>query len=88
MTPPFRHSLNLTSCQSIGACVILLVAAIIRGRKIRTTRIRAQRLTLACAYFDEHGQLMVTQDGLLPSEKITNHYVEKVSPRQDSLDCD
>ena len=63
----------------MGACIILLIAAFIRGRNRRSARIKAQRLVLACAYFDEDGQLMVTQEGALPSEKITNHYVEKVT---------
>ena len=62
----------------MGACIILLAVAFIRGRKKRSARIKAQRLVLACAYFNEGGQLMVTQEGMLPSEKITNHYVEKV----------
>ena len=58
---------------------MLLVVTIIRGHNRRTARIKAQRLVLACAYFDETGHLMVTQEGILPSEKITNYYVEKVS---------
>lgn len=40
---------------------------------------KAQRLVLACAYFDAEGRIMVTQEGVLPSQKITNHYVERVS---------
>ena len=62
----------------MGSCVILLIVAFIRGRAKRTARSKAQRLVLACAYFDDEGRLMVTQEGALPSEKITNHYVEKV----------
>lgn len=58
---------------------MLLVVAIIRGHNRRSARIKAQRLVLACAYFDECGNLMVTQEGVLLSEKITNHYVEKVT---------
>jgi hypothetical protein len=65
----------------MSSCVILLVAAFIRGRNKHTAKIKAQRLVLACAYFDEEGKLMVTQEGTLPSEKITNHYVEKVGKR-------
>lgn len=54
------------------------MVAIIRGHNRRSARIKAQRLVLACAYFDDSGHLMVTQEGVLLSEKITNHYVEKV----------
>jgi hypothetical protein len=64
----------------MASCIVLLIVAFIRGRNKRTAKIKSQRLVLACAYFDEVGRLMVTQDGTLPSEKITNHYVEKVSP--------
>ena len=63
----------------MGACIVLLTITIIRGRSIRDTKIKAQNLVLACAYFDEDGRLMVTQDGAIPSEKIANHYVDKVS---------
>ncbi|KIW82278.1 hypothetical protein Z517_05305 [Fonsecaea pedrosoi CBS 271.37] len=62
---------------SMGSCVILLVVAFIRGRNKLSARIKAQRLVLACAYFDTEGKMMVTQEGTLPSEKITNHYIEK-----------
>lgn len=65
--------------KSLGACIVLLIIAIIRGRTIRDTKLKAQRLVLACAYFDEDGRLMVTQEGALPSEKITNRYVDQVS---------
>lgn len=56
---------------------MLLIVAVIRSHNRRSARIKAQRLVLACAYFDEDGHLMVTQEGVLLSEKITNHYVEK-----------
>ncbi|EXJ55525.1 hypothetical protein A1O7_08453 [Cladophialophora yegresii CBS 114405] len=62
---------------AMSSCVILLIAAFVRGRNKHTAKIKAQRLVLACAYFDDEGKLMVTQEGTLPSEKITNHYVER-----------
>ncbi len=68
---------NSYTAQSMMACVVLLVVALIRGRKLHSARIKAQRLALACAYFDEAGNLMVTQECILPSIKITNRYVEK-----------
>ncbi|EHY52767.1 hypothetical protein ABEF92_002521 [Exophiala dermatitidis] len=67
----------VASALSMAACIVLLAAAFIRGRRMRVARIKAQRLVLACAYFDEDGKLMVTEEGILPSEKITNHYLEK-----------
>ena len=62
----------------MSSCVVLLIIAFVRGRNKRTAKVKAQRLVLACAYFDGEGKLMVRQEGTLPSEKITNHYVEKV----------
>ena len=64
--------------QSVSACVILLSIVLLRGRKIRLTRTRAQQVVLACAYFDQNGRIMLTRDGTLPCEKITNRFVEKV----------
>jgi hypothetical protein len=40
---------------------------------------RAQQVVLAAAVFDDAGNLMVTPEGLLPSQKITNTYIERVS---------
>ncbi|EXJ84342.1 hypothetical protein A1O3_05009 [Capronia epimyces CBS 606.96] len=68
----------VASSLSMGACIVLLAVAFIRGRRMHTARIKAQRLVLACAYFDQDGKLMVTEEGILPSEKITNQYLEKV----------
>jgi hypothetical protein len=58
---------------------VLLIITIARGRSIRDTKIKAQKLVLACAYFDEDGRLMVTQEGAIPSEEIANRYVDMVS---------
>jgi hypothetical protein len=40
---------------------------------------RAQQVVLACAIFDAQGRLMVSPDGLVPSQKITRAYLEQVS---------
>lgn len=39
---------------------------------------RAQRITLAAAVFDEHGRILVTPDGFLPSEVVTSTFLQKV----------
>ena len=62
----------------MSACVILLAIVLLRGRKLRLTKHRAQQVVLACGYFDPGGKLMLTRDGALPCEKITNRFVEKV----------
>jgi hypothetical protein len=40
---------------------------------------RAEQVVLAAAIFDKNGRLMVTPEGLLPSQKITNSFIERVS---------
>ncbi|RVX74173.1 hypothetical protein B0A52_02005 [Exophiala mesophila] len=67
----------IASTLSIASCLVLLVIAFIRGRNLMAAKHKAQRLVLACAYFDAEGRIMVTQEGVLPSQKITNHYVER-----------
>jgi hypothetical protein len=44
---------------------------------------RAQRITLAAAVFDEHGRILVTPDGFLPSEVVTSTFLQKVSSFRD-----
>jgi hypothetical protein len=39
---------------------------------------RAQHVVLATAVFDPDGKLMVTPEGMLPSQKITSAYREQV----------
>lgn len=39
---------------------------------------RAQRITVAAAVFDEHGNILVTPDGFLPSEVVTSTFLQKV----------
>lgn len=56
----------------------MLLVALIAGYKKKTCRSRAQQLVLACGYFDEDGRIMVTTEGALPTQKIANHYMDKV----------
>lgn len=44
---------------------------------------KAQEVVLAAAVFDKHGRVLVSPDGLLPSEKITDSFLEKTP--QDSF---
>lgn len=47
------------------------------GYRKKISRSHAKQLVLALAYYDDHGRIMVTPEGSLPCEKITDHYVEK-----------
>lgn len=39
---------------------------------------RAKQVVLANATFDQEGKIMVTPGGFLPSQKVTNSYIERV----------
>jgi hypothetical protein len=40
---------------------------------------KSQKVVLAAGVFDDKGRIMVTQDGYLPSEVVTDTYLTKVS---------
>lgn len=50
---------------------MLLAVFVWQLRRRRQLADRAQQVVLACARFDPDGRLLVTQDGQLPSQKIT-----------------
>ncbi|KAI9680496.1 MAG: hypothetical protein M1817_003936 [Caeruleum heppii] len=62
---------------SFAACAMLLVVAIVAQRRRQQSANRAKQVVLACATFDPEGRLLVTPEGLLPSQKITNSYIER-----------
>ncbi|KAI9761140.1 MAG: hypothetical protein M4579_001187 [Chaenotheca gracillima] len=62
---------------SMSSCVVLLGLAVIAQRRRNRTANRAQQVVLASVTFDSEGRLMVTPEGLLPNQKITNAYVER-----------
>ncbi|EEQ28529.1 hypothetical protein McanCB56680_006570 [Microsporum canis] len=62
---------------SLSSCFFLICLAIIAGRQRKRLAKRVQQLSLACAFFDASGNVMVAPDGSIPTYKITNHYVER-----------
>ncbi|KAK2873657.1 hypothetical protein FQN49_002190 [Arthroderma sp. PD_2] len=62
---------------SLSSCFFLICLAIIAGRQRKRLAKRVQQLSLACAFFDSSGGVMVAPDGSIPTHKITNHYVER-----------
>ncbi|KAH8897836.1 hypothetical protein GQ53DRAFT_637355 [Thozetella sp. PMI_491] len=70
-------------CLSIGACFVMAGTAIYTARVMKRYANKAQQVVLASAIFDQQGRVLVTPDGLLPSEKITDTFVEKTA--QDSF---
>lgn len=64
-------------CLSILACCIMAGVAIYTARIMRRYAHKAQQVVLAAAVFDKDGRILVNPDGLLPSEKITDSFIEK-----------
>ncbi|OAL70865.1 hypothetical protein A7D00_5195 [Trichophyton violaceum] len=62
---------------SLSSCFFLICLAVVAGRQRKRMAKRVQQLSLACAYFDSSGSVMVAPDGSIPTHKITNHYVER-----------
>ncbi|KAK8093623.1 hypothetical protein PG997_000308 [Apiospora hydei] len=64
-------------CLSVGASLTLAATAIWTAHVMRKTATKAQQIVLAAAVFDRAGRILVTPDGLLPSEKVTDTYIER-----------
>nr|XP_036585779.1 mhyt domain signaling [Colletotrichum truncatum]KAF6795970.1 mhyt domain signaling [Colletotrichum truncatum] len=64
-------------CLSIGACFVMGGTAIYTARIMRRYASKAQQVVLAAAVFDKHGRILVNPDGLIPTEKITDTFLEK-----------
>lgn len=62
---------------SFVAALIMLLAAGLTARTKRKYANKAQLVTLAAAVFDKQGRILVSPDGLLPSEKITDAFPQK-----------
>ncbi|KAI9837624.1 MAG: hypothetical protein M1838_004784 [Thelocarpon superellum] len=62
---------------SVAACAILFSYAVVAQRRRLRSASRNKQVVLACATFDPDGRLLVTPEGLLPSQKITNSYIER-----------
>lgn len=50
-----------------------------RARRLaREQRKRSQKVVLACATFDPDGKVMMTTEGMLPCQEITDSFHERV----------
>ncbi|KAL1957888.1 hypothetical protein VTO42DRAFT_5453 [Malbranchea cinnamomea] len=59
------------------ACVVLLGLAVLGNQRDKLSNHRVRQLVLACAYFDPSGNVMVSPDGSLPTQKITDQYIDR-----------
>lgn len=64
-------------CLSVAAALIMAVTAVYTNHVMRRYADKAQHVVLAAAVFDLSGRILVNPDGLLPSEQITDTYIEK-----------
>lgn len=62
---------------AVAAAGIMLLAAMLTARTMRRYASKAQQITLAAAVFDSHGRILVSPDGLLPSERVTETFPQR-----------
>ncbi|KAK4235834.1 hypothetical protein C8A03DRAFT_36313 [Achaetomium macrosporum] len=72
-----NRTVIVTACLSLSACLVMAGLAIYSARVRKGYADRARTITLASAVFDEHGRVMVTPDGFLPSEVVTRTFLQK-----------
>ncbi|KAH0565108.1 hypothetical protein GP486_001492 [Trichoglossum hirsutum] len=72
-----KQTVTMVIIFSIAACALLLGLAMLAQRRRLEQADRAQQVVLASATFDPKGRLMVTTEGLMPSQKITTSYLEQ-----------
>jgi NO-binding membrane sensor protein with MHYT domain len=65
-------------CLSVGAILVIAVSVFYTARVMSRYASKAQQVVLAAAIFDKDGRVLVSPEGLLPSEKITDSFLEKV----------
>ncbi|KAM4058819.1 hypothetical protein HRG_008291 [Hirsutella rhossiliensis] len=68
-------SLIAVICLSVAACVFMIVSALYSSWIRSDYARKAQKVVLAAAVFDQRGRIMVSKEGLLPSEVVTDTYI-------------
>ncbi|KAI8624602.1 hypothetical protein F5Y19DRAFT_310077 [Xylariaceae sp. FL1651] len=62
------------------SAALIVAGVVVHGTSVaRSNANKARQVVLAAAVFDQTGRILVNPDGLLPSEKITDTYIEKTS---------
>ncbi|KAI0394572.1 hypothetical protein F5Y17DRAFT_246419 [Xylariaceae sp. FL0594] len=64
---------------SMGAALIVTGVVLHGTRVVRSNASKARQVALAVAVFDRSGRILVTHGGLLPSEKVTDTYIERTT---------
>lgn len=61
------------------ACVACLTIALLTRRRRKQLADRAQHVVLVSVTFDDEGRILVTNEGLMPTQRITKQYNQRVS---------
>lgn len=69
----------IVSCLSIVACAIITSSIAVSTYMRRASAVKAQKVVLASAVFDQRGRIMVSYEGLIPSQVLTTAFIPKVS---------
>ncbi|KAI0125311.1 hypothetical protein BJ170DRAFT_584523 [Xylariales sp. AK1849] len=64
-------------CLAGAASFILIFIAVLSARTMRKYATKAQQIVLAVAVFDKQGRILVSPEGLLPSEMVTETFPQK-----------
>ncbi|KAG6015181.1 hypothetical protein E4U54_004033 [Claviceps lovelessii] len=72
-----QDSMIVVICLAISAGVVMTALAIYSSWLRRDYASKSQQVVLAAGVFDDKGRIMVTQDGYLPSEVVTDTYLPK-----------
>lgn len=75
-------------CLAIAAAAVMFATAVLSAKTRKSYATKSQQVVLASAVFDKEGRIMVTPDGLIPSEKITQTFPQKVGPKSPSRPCE
>lgn len=68
----------IVACLSIAACAIITASVAFSTYVRRVSARKAQKVVLAAAVFDARGRIMVSYEGLLPSQVVTTTFIPKV----------
>ncbi|CAG8951547.1 hypothetical protein HYFRA_00007463 [Hymenoscyphus fraxineus] len=63
---------------SIVGCIAFIGVQVLAHKRQKDARNRAQQVVLAAAIFDKDDRILVTPNGLLPTKKITQQFLERV----------
>ncbi|KAK8920355.1 Signaling protein YkoW [Metarhizium anisopliae] len=72
-----QDAMVIVICLSIAAGIVMTGMAVYTGWVRRDYASKSQQVVLAAGVFDDKGRIMVSQDGYLPSEVVTDTYLPK-----------